>query len=204
MKKYFLIGLIVAIAPNLCLGASARYTQLVREKQRKIEELEKCMGATKGLKIAGISTLGLTAVGVAGNIAEAQKRDSYETDMKSLDKKITKLDGEITEETEKREAIKRKAELREEVIDITDKEIQKTIESDKFQEYLDTLNDEEPIDIDGEIELVEEIPDDEDAALLQYECEHVYDGTKWVNGTCVCEKKNQILQGNKCVDEPKK
>ena len=71
MKKYFLFGLIVAIMPSICFGASARYTQLVREKQRKMAELEKCMGATNGLKIAGLSTLGLTAVGVAGNIAEA-------------------------------------------------------------------------------------------------------------------------------------
>ena len=85
MKKYFLIGLIVAIVPSICLGQSTRYTQLVREKQRKMEELEKCMGASKGLQIAGLSTLGLTAVGVAGNIAEAQKRDSYEADMKSIE-----------------------------------------------------------------------------------------------------------------------
>ena len=73
MKKYFLFGLMVAIMPNLCCGASARYTQLVREKQQKMEELEKCMGSSNGLKIAGISTLGLTAVGVAGNIYEAKE-----------------------------------------------------------------------------------------------------------------------------------
>lgn len=90
MKKYFLFGLIVAIMPSICFGASARYTQLVREKQRKMVELEKCMGATNGLKIAGLSTLGLTAVGVAGNVAEAQK-------IKELDDYIEKAPEVLAE-----------------------------------------------------------------------------------------------------------
>lgn len=98
MKKYFLIGLIIAIAPNFCFGAGARYTQLVREKQRKMEELEKCMGATKGLKIAGLSTIGLTAVGVAGNIAEAKKRDDLAVSIESADKKLPELDKQIAEQ----------------------------------------------------------------------------------------------------------
>ena len=76
MKKYFFPILLISILPGIAFGASARFTQLVREKQQKIEQLEKCMGASKGLKIAGISTLGLTAVGVAGNIAEAKMIDS--------------------------------------------------------------------------------------------------------------------------------
>ena len=102
MKKYFIFGLMVAIVPNLCLGASTRYTQLVREKQRKMEELEKCMGATKGLKIAGISTLGLTAVGVAGNIAEAKKKEEYADDIESVPKKMEKIDKEISDLKEKK------------------------------------------------------------------------------------------------------
>lgn len=97
MKKYFIFGLMVAIVPNLCLGASTRYTQLVREKQRKMEELEKCMGATKGLKIAGVSTLGLTAVGVAGNIAEAKKRNEYQADIDSVPTKMANVQKEIDE-----------------------------------------------------------------------------------------------------------
>ena len=97
MKKYFLLGLIIAIAPNVCFGAGARYTQLVREKQRKMEELEKCMGSTKGLKIAGLSTLGLTAVGVAGNVVEAKKIDEYESGIKSKEKELEKLDKDIAE-----------------------------------------------------------------------------------------------------------
>ena len=95
MKKYFLLGLMIAIAPNICFGGGARYTQLVREKQRKMEELQKCMGSTQGLKIAGLSTLGLTAVGVAGNVAEAKKLDEYESSIKSKEKELEKLNKDI-------------------------------------------------------------------------------------------------------------
>ena len=101
MKKYFLLGLIVAIAPNICFGAGARYTQLVREKQRKMEELEKCMGSSKGLKIAGLSTIGLTAVGVAGNIAEAQKLQEYDDAIAKKNKDIETKEKAIVAENEK-------------------------------------------------------------------------------------------------------
>lgn len=101
VKKYFLLGLIVAIAPNICFGAGVRYTQLVREKQRKMEELEKCMGSSKGLKIAGISTLGLSAVGVAGNIAEAQKLQEYDDAIAKKNKDIEAKEKAIADEKEK-------------------------------------------------------------------------------------------------------
>jgi hypothetical protein len=97
MKKYFLFGLLVAVMPSLCLGASARYTQLVREKQRKMEQLEKCMGVSKGLKIAGVSTLGLTAVGVVGNIYEANALKTYDSQIKSAEKKIKSTEDYIKE-----------------------------------------------------------------------------------------------------------
>lgn len=101
MKKYFLLGLIVAIAPSICFGASASYTQLVREKQRKMAELEKCMGSSKGLKIAGLSTIGLTAVGVAGNIAEAQKLQEYDDAIAKKNKDIETKEKAIADEKEK-------------------------------------------------------------------------------------------------------
>lgn len=88
MRKYILLGLLIGIMPNICLGASIRYSQLIKEKQRKIEELEKCTGSTGKLKIAGISTLGLTAAGVAGNVVEAQKIKEYGKESEKLDKKL--------------------------------------------------------------------------------------------------------------------
>lgn len=95
MKKYFLIGIIMAIVPNICFGASARFTQLAREKERKMAELEKCMGSTKGLKIAGISTLGLSAVGVAANVVEAKKIKDYDSSIESTQQQIEKTQTEI-------------------------------------------------------------------------------------------------------------
>lgn len=95
MKRYFLIGIIATIVPNICFGASARFTQLAQEKERKIAELEKCMGSTKGLKIAGISTLGLTAAGVAVNAVEAKKIKDYNRDIESTQTQIEKTQTEI-------------------------------------------------------------------------------------------------------------
>ena len=46
---------------------------MLQEKQEKIEQLEKCEGKKQGWMIAGISTIGLTAVGVGVNIAQASK-----------------------------------------------------------------------------------------------------------------------------------
>lgn len=97
MRKYFCFGLMVSVLPSLCLAENPRITKLMREKQNKIEQLEKCMGSTKGLKIAGISTLGLTAVGVAGNIAEAKAIKDYDSQIESTDKKIEKTQAEIEE-----------------------------------------------------------------------------------------------------------
>lgn len=99
MKKYFISFLLLLIAPSMCLGASARYTQLVREKQRKMEQLEKCMGASKGLKIAGVSTIGLTAVGVAANIAEAK---TIKTNEKVIEKKKKEIESAQTEIAKKK------------------------------------------------------------------------------------------------------
>jgi hypothetical protein len=59
-------------------------------------QLEKCMQSTKGLQIAGLSTIGLTAAGIAGNIYEAtvitknkNKLDSLDTNTESETKTTT-------------------------------------------------------------------------------------------------------------------
>ena len=109
MKKYVLFGLIIGLLPNMCMG-NARVTQLMQEKQRKMAELEKCMGSTKGLKIAGISTLGLTAVGVAGNIVEAKKIDEYKDKAEKTDKKIESVQKDINKKTEEIQNLKNTAE----------------------------------------------------------------------------------------------
>ena len=110
MKRCYILGILAGIAPCMCMGQSATVSKLIKEKQRKMEELEKCMGTTKGLKIAGISTIGVTAVGVAGNIVEAKKIQSLDSDIEKTDKKIDKVQKDIDEkraeiaEREKRQA----------------------------------------------------------------------------------------------------
>ena len=110
MKKYFYVSLLIAIMPGMVLGASARYTQLVREKQHKMEQLEKCMGTSKGLKIAGVSTLGLTAVGVVANVAEAK---TIKTNEKTIEKKDKAIEEAMAANKEKADKLQQKTELAE-------------------------------------------------------------------------------------------
>lgn len=108
----------MAIVPSICFGQSARFTNLVREKERKMAELEKCLGSTQGLKIAGLSTLGLTAVGVAGNVYEAKKIDELDQNTKKVEKKIETVEKSISEkqaEIAKKEAKKAKTEVETEI-----------------------------------------------------------------------------------------
>ncbi len=72
MRKYFTFGLILSLFSVACFAEHPQVEQLIAEKQEKMKKLEDCQGTTKKLKIAGISTLGVTAVGVIGNVAEAK------------------------------------------------------------------------------------------------------------------------------------
>lgn len=95
MKKYLLFGLLISIIPGICSAADSRFTQLAREKQRKMAELEKCMGSTKGLKVAGVSTLGLSAAGVIANIAEAKKIKEYDKKIEDAPKQLERKKQEL-------------------------------------------------------------------------------------------------------------
>ena len=67
-----------------------KIAELTRQKLDKIAQLEQCQKSTKGLKIAGITTLGISTIGIAANIGEAVK--------------IKKLDGELSSiETQKKD-----------------------------------------------------------------------------------------------------
>ena len=85
MKKTIASGLVLSMIPGLCLGVNDRIYKLMQEKQQKMEQLEKCQGTTKNLKIAGISTLGITAIGVGANIAEAVVLDKAKTATKKAE-----------------------------------------------------------------------------------------------------------------------
>ena len=100
-------------------ATNPQITKLIKEKQQKYAQLEECSKKVNGFKIAGISTLGLTAVGIGGNIALASKN-------KQLDKKINGESGlrsQLTKEQEKLE--KKNAEISAEKLKIAEKNCNK-------------------------------------------------------------------------------
>ena len=72
-----------------------KWTNLVKEKQELISELEKCQKNTKGFKIAGLATLGVSAIGIGVNIGEAVKINSLEDEVDAAKKRVEKLDTDI-------------------------------------------------------------------------------------------------------------
>ncbi len=94
---------------------------LTQQKLDKIAELEKCQKSTKGLKIAGITTLGVSTIGIAANIGEAVALNKTEDKIDAAQKTSSDLDSQIAaarEEARKKaeeEARKKAEEEKEEV-----------------------------------------------------------------------------------------
>jgi len=76
-------------------ATNPQIAKLIKEKQQKTERLEQCAQKVKGFKIAGISTLGLTAVGIGGNIALASKEKKLETQIDSTQSELDKRRAEL-------------------------------------------------------------------------------------------------------------
>ncbi len=97
-----LMGLFLVFTVLPSFAQHPRITQLIAEKQAKMEKLEKCQGTTKNLKIAGISTLGITAVGIGANIAEAvvlsNTKDDIEKAKAARDEQQTIKDKRLAEQ----------------------------------------------------------------------------------------------------------
>ena len=89
MKKITLISLIgLLVGANVCFGydpMNPQIQKLIATKQEKMAALEKCEGNKKGFMIAGLSTLGLTGVGVAGNVVLARKNRDLQKKTVSAD-----------------------------------------------------------------------------------------------------------------------
>lgn len=114
MKKqiiYFFSGaLVFAVNLNALGGQNPQINRLLQQKQQKLAQLEQCAKKVNGFKIAGISTLGLTAAGVAGNIALASKSKTLEREISDTQtkidtekKKLDKINAKIATEKTKRE-----------------------------------------------------------------------------------------------------
>ncbi len=96
MKK--LLILFFAILPTV---VSADYLDdkiiaLTKQKQEKIAVLEECQKSKGGLMVAGITTLGVSAIGIGANIGEAVKIKDLDKDIDAAKKDKLDLDAQIT------------------------------------------------------------------------------------------------------------
>lgn len=105
-SKMFLM-FVLGITPQITLAEDPRIQELISQKQAKMQRLEKCQGTTKGLKIAGLSMLGITAVGVGVNIGEASKIKQNERAINTKDAEIASLKEEIAKKKREEEERKR-------------------------------------------------------------------------------------------------
>jgi hypothetical protein len=103
---FAVLGVGIGDAHGVAMSAQVR--RLLQEKQEKIEQLEKCEGKKQGWMIAGISTIGLTAVGVGVNIAQASKSnrlsDEIEMEKSTLERhqnELNRIQNDIATERAK-------------------------------------------------------------------------------------------------------
>ena len=76
---------------------TSQIQRLLNEKQEKISKLEECDGKRKGFMIAGISTIGLTAVGVGVNIAQASKSNKLSNQIADQNRELEKQQSKLSD-----------------------------------------------------------------------------------------------------------
>jgi hypothetical protein len=95
MVSFFCIMTVAVSSVSYGVPITPQIRNLLEEKEEKIKALEQCDGKRKGWMIAGISTIGLTAVGVGVNIAQANKSsklsDQIDTAKQELSRHETHL-----------------------------------------------------------------------------------------------------------------
>lgn len=72
-----------------------KIAELTHQKLDKIAQLEQCQKSTKGLKIAGITTLGISTIGIAANIGEAVKIKKLDDELSSIETQKKNLKNKI-------------------------------------------------------------------------------------------------------------
>jgi hypothetical protein len=112
MKKHIAIVLSCLVAVHAARAADydmqiqmldAEIAKLTAEKQTKYADLEKCAKSVDGFKIAGISLLGLTAVGVGVNIYQANKISDLNNQIDAKKKEIEKKERDAKNARDKAE-----------------------------------------------------------------------------------------------------
>ncbi len=105
---FAVMGAVFGDAHGVVMNANIR--RLLQEKQDKIAKLEECEGKKQGWMIAGISTIGLTAVGVGVNIAQASKSNRLsdeiameKTTLQREQENLNRIQNDIAKERAKQE-----------------------------------------------------------------------------------------------------
>jgi len=134
MKKIYKIFFLVLYGVwgfygNVC--AETQVEKLIREKRHKVKVLEECSSKVKGFRIAGISTLGLTAAGITGNVLLAEKQ-------KKLDKELDAARMEVRQAEKDLIKIKRK---------IKKGIMEKSAETPEKQKVTETQTTEEDVEV---------------------------------------------------------
>lgn len=76
---------------------TAQIQRLLQEKEEKIKQLEQCDSKRKGWMIAGVSTIGLTAVGVGVNIAQASKSNKLSGEIDSAKQELDRYEYKLSD-----------------------------------------------------------------------------------------------------------
>ena len=95
--KYGLIFSLCALCPAIAFADSLdnKIATLTKQKMDLINSLEKCQKATGNLKVAGIATLGVSAIGVGANVTQAKKIKTQNAKISNLQDTQTSLETQI-------------------------------------------------------------------------------------------------------------
>lgn len=90
-----LLSFVALLNTSYGVQMTPQISSLLEQKNAKIAELEKCDSNRKAWMIAGISTIGLTAVGVGVNIAQANKSKKLDTDLKNRQTELDRINVKL-------------------------------------------------------------------------------------------------------------
>lgn len=106
---------VISVFPGNAAQMTPQIQELLRQKEEKAKQLEACDGKRKAWMIAGISTIGLTAVGVGVNIAQANKSKKLDTSinsantiLKNQETELNRINAKISEKERERAEAERK------------------------------------------------------------------------------------------------
>ena len=99
IKTISFLSIMAVAVPSVSYSVpmTPQIRKLLEEKEEKIKQLEKCDGKRKGWMIAGVSTIGLTAVGVGINIAQANKSNKLSDQIDNANQELQRHETHLTQ-----------------------------------------------------------------------------------------------------------